>query len=140
MQFSFAEAILKSTLQLYREYDQDTWVVFLDLVKVFDTADHKLLFLLLRKFGFPNNVVRAIENLYANFNMELKIGKKKEIVEYLTGVKQGDVLAPTLFLFPMQAMEECVIRQWEKEKIEPMTYLYNTNNSTGKMIRHKNFN
>ena len=96
-----ANFTLKSALQLRREMDQDLWVVFLDLVKAFDTANHQLLLTLLRRYGIPEKIVRVVEKLYDDFKMELKIGSEKRIIKYLTGVKQGDVLAPTLFLFLM---------------------------------------
>ena len=52
--------------------------------------------------------------------MTLKIGKEQTIIDYLTGVEQGDVLAPILFLFPMQAMAECVLVIWKEKRIEPI--------------------
>ena len=66
--------------------------------------------------------------------MELKIGSEKAIIEYIIGVKQGDVLAPTLFLFLMQAMVERVLLHWKKENIQPFTYLSDSTN--GKLVRH----
>lgn len=52
-------------------------------------------------------------------------------------VKQGDVLAPTLFLFPMQAMAGSVIAKWRKNGIKAFTYLYDELGVTGKMVRHR---
>ena len=111
-----AQMTLKSILQLRREHDLDSWVVFMDLVKAFDTAYHKLLLQLLKKIGIPDKIIRVVEKLYTDFRMEFKIGKVKETIDYLTGLKQGDVLAPTIFLFLMQAMAECVINKWKREK------------------------
>ena len=112
-----------------------SWVVFLDLVKAFNTVNHELILKLLAKYGVPANVIRVIKKLYTNFNLKLKIGDITEIIPYLTGVKQGDALAPTLFLFIMQAMAENVLNIWKKEEITPFTHLYDHVN--GKMVRHK---
>lgn len=89
------------------------------------------------KFGVPHNIIRIVEKLYMEFKMKLKIGKISTIIEYLTGVKQGDVLAPTLFLFPMQTMAECVLQKWKEEGIEPFTYLFDESSESGKMVRHR---
>ena len=93
--------LMKNNMQLRCGYDHDSYLVFLDLEKAFDTVDHKLLFCLLGKYGIPDNVIRTIRKLYSDFKMTLKIGNEKETIDYLTGVTQGDVLAPTLFIFPM---------------------------------------
>ena len=129
-----ANFTLKSILQLRREMGEDSWVAFLDLVKAFDTANHSLLLQLSRRYGIPENLVQVVRKLYTDFKMELKIGSEKTIIDYLTGVKQGDVLAPTLFLFLMQAMAENVLCQWKKENIIPFTYM--SDSVTGKLVRH----
>ena len=69
--------------------------------------------------------------------MELKIGNVKSVIEYLTRVKQGDVLAPTLFLFPMQAVAECIIDTWKEHDIKPFTYLFDCSGTHGQLARHK---
>jgi hypothetical protein len=42
-------AVLRMALETRQYHGQGTWTLFVDLVKAFDTADHKLLFGLLRK-------------------------------------------------------------------------------------------
>jgi len=54
---------LKTILQSRREVDLDSWVVYVDLVKAFDTANHALLTALLRKMGIPDKVVRVVRSL-----------------------------------------------------------------------------
>ena len=46
---------LKTLLNLRRIHNLDTFVAFVDLVKAYDTANHKLLIQLLEKFGAPQN-------------------------------------------------------------------------------------
>ena len=88
---------LKTILQSRREVDLDTWVVYVDLVKAFDTANHAILEAFLQKMGIPSRVINVIRFLYRDFKMELTIGSEKVIIDYIIGVKQGDNLAPTLF-------------------------------------------
>ena len=68
---------IKSVLQLRCELDNNSWVIFFNLVKVFDTVDHKIIVSLLRKYRIPERIVRVVQKIYTDFKMELKIGKSK---------------------------------------------------------------
>jgi hypothetical protein len=50
-----------------REHDLDSHVLFVDLIKAFDTANHELLFALLGKFGAPTTLVQPIRQLSPRF-------------------------------------------------------------------------
>jgi hypothetical protein len=57
-----AQYVLRSALQLRREHDLDSHVLFVDLIKAFkNTANHKLLFALLEKFGATRTLVEPIK-------------------------------------------------------------------------------
>ena len=99
---------IKSILQLNKEHDLNIWVVFVDLVKAFDTIHHELMFKLLGKFGIPKYLIRVIEKLYHEFQIEIKVVKCKERIDYQTGVKQGDNFAHILFIIVMQFIYELV--------------------------------
>jgi hypothetical protein len=62
-----AQYVLRSALQLRREHDLDSHVLFVDLIKAFDTANHELLFALLDKFGAPPTLVEPIRKLHRDF-------------------------------------------------------------------------
>ena len=83
-------------------------MVFVDLVKAFDTIHHKLLFKHFKKYGIPIYLIKVIKKLYKDFKIEIKVGKKKELIDYSMGVKHGDNLAPILFIIFMQFMAELV--------------------------------
>jgi hypothetical protein len=51
---------LRSTLQLCKEHQQDTYLLFIDLIKAFDTANHDLLFAILEKYGTPRELIDVI--------------------------------------------------------------------------------
>ena len=60
---------IKSILQTRKELDLESWVVFVDLVKVFDTIHYKILFKLLKKYGIPIYLIKVIEKLYKDFKI-----------------------------------------------------------------------
>ena len=45
-----------------KEHNLQSWIVFADLIKAFDSIDHKLLFALLEKIGIPSRPLQAIKN------------------------------------------------------------------------------
>eukprot|EP00957_Ditylum_brightwellii_P180965 13786849-Ditylum_brightwellii.AAC.1 len=53
--------LLKSALELRREHDIPTHVLFVDLVKVFDSVNHDFLWRVIRKYGIPPKMVDAIK-------------------------------------------------------------------------------
>ena len=55
--------------------------------------------------------------MYKNFKIELKIWKYKSQFEYSAGVKQGDNLAPTLFIILMHFLVEILEKKWDENNI-----------------------
>jgi exonuclease III len=109
---------LRSILQLRRYHNLPTWTLYVDLVKAFDTANHDLLFRLLSKYGVPHHLVDVIRRLYHDTEIKLKVGKEERIIPYSVGVKQGDNMAPVLFLFLMQAMAEVLEKEWSENDFD----------------------
>ena len=97
---------IKTLLRIKKETDKSTLVVFVDLIKVFDSINHKILFKILEKFGIPNRVIMVIKNLYKYFKIKLTVGKFVNLVDYSTGVEQSDNLAHTLFI---------IVKQWSDD-------------------------
>ena len=63
---------LKIAIQLRREHNLESFVTFVDLVKAFDTINHKLMIVVLKKHGFPRKLTRQIETMYEKFSLQLK--------------------------------------------------------------------
>ena len=76
------------------------------------------MFELLKKIGVPTCPLNVIKKLYKNFMIEIKMGKKKTLIDCSTGVKQGDNLAPVLFIIVMQFLAELL------EKMETTQYIH----------------
>ena len=115
---------IRQALQVRRYHNLPTWVLFVDLMKAFDTVNHPLLMALLEKYGAPKKMVDVIKRLYTDSKLQLTIGKEKESIPYTVGVKQGDNMAPVLFLFLMQAMAETLEAEWILHNIETTEYRY----------------
>ena len=93
---------LRTLLHMRKEHDLKSWVVFVDLIKAFDSIHHSLLFILLKKTGIPDRVIKVVKKLYNDFKIEIKVGDISKLIDYRTGVKQGDNLASILFNIVMQ--------------------------------------
>ena len=102
------------SLHKRREHGLETWALFIDLVKAFDTVPREALFAVLRRFGIPDHFVNVIIRLHENAVIKVKIGSVEEQVESSIGVRQGSCEGPVLFLFIMQAAMETM--QWPVPK------------------------
>ena len=80
------------------EQQMPLFVVFLDLTKAFDTVNREGLFQILEKVGCPPKLLALTQAFHINTKARVKFeGELSDSFEYEAGVKQGCVLAPTLF-------------------------------------------
>lgn len=87
------------------EQDQPLYVVFVDFTKAFDTVGRTGLWQLLRKYGCPDKFTSMIESLHTGMKAKVSDGvETSDAFEVTNGVKQGCVLAPTLFSIFLSAM------------------------------------
>lgn len=72
---------------------------FIDFQKAFDSINRQSMWRILRHYGIPEKVVKAINCLYSNSKSKVRIGNEYSD-EFLVneGVRQGDTLAPFLFI------------------------------------------
>jgi hypothetical protein len=109
-----------------KEHNQSTWVLFIDLVKAFDSVPREALFLILRRYGLPDHFVNIIIRLHSDAKLIMKFGDDVESeIKSLIGVRQGSCEGPILFLFVMQAVLETI--QWPEE-IEKPSFMTALNN------------
>ena len=117
---------IKTLLHLRHTHNLPTWVLCADLVKAFDTSNHGLIIKVLQRYGCPPNLRSAIERMYKNSIVRLKIGKSVTTIPFKVGVKQGNSMAPILFLFLIMGFAETLGKEWEK-----MDYInYNSADTT----------
>jgi len=112
---------IKMALQKRKEHELDTWLLFIDLVKAFDTVPRSSLWKVLAKYGVPPHLVKVIAALNTDCTVKLDVDGEDIEIKYTIGVKQGDNLAPVLFLFYIQAAIDTLEKKWTFAKPEYST-------------------
>jgi hypothetical protein len=103
-------------LQKRKEHNLETWALFIDLVKAFDSVSREALFAVLRRFGLPDHFVNVVIRLHEKAKIKVKVGEVECELESSIGVRQGSCEGPVLFLFIMQAAMETM--KWPVPKPE----------------------
>ena len=81
-----------------REQGKQLHAAFVDLTKAFDLVSRQGLFSILRRLGLPLTLVSLVESFHENTEARVQFdGAISECFHFDSGVKQGCVLAPTLF-------------------------------------------
>ena len=89
------------------EQDRPLYIVFVDFTNAFDTVGRTGLWQLLRKYGCPEKFTTIIESLHTGMMVNVRNGGEVSDTFAITnGVKQGCVMAPTLFSIFLSAMLE----------------------------------
>jgi hypothetical protein len=108
-------------LNMQKNHNLPSYVGFVDLVKAYDTANHDLLIDILEKYGAPPRFASAIERIYKDLVVVLKIEKEVVEISQSVGVRQGDNMAPILFLFLMSAFTKTLESEWKNARIAACT-------------------
>ena len=98
-------------LRKRKEHQQESWAVFIDLVKAFDTVNREFLWAVLLRFGCPEVFVDRLRALHKVIVVLRKDGEEVRLRSE-GGVRQGDILGPPLFLIFVAMVS--VVREVEK--------------------------
>ena len=89
--------------------DTETDVIYLDCAKAFDKVDHKLLLKKLRYYGIGGKTYTWIEEFLLNRMQTVAVDGHRSLPALVTsGVPQGTVLGPILFLIYSNDLEAAV--------------------------------
>ena len=88
-----------------QEQNVDLYTTFVDLTKAFDTVSRDGLWKIMSKFGCPDKFIQVVRQLHDGMQAQVLDDRKSSTPFPVTnGVKQGCVLAPTLFSMMFSAM------------------------------------
>lgn len=94
--------ILGTVNRVVRKKGWKSFMSFIDLTKAFDRINRDKLWQKMRWFGFPNNLIDAIESTYSHPSATLSFqGIEAENLPMPIGLRQGCVLSPILFAIYM---------------------------------------
>ena len=92
-------ASLRLIVEQSLEWNSPLLVNFIDYEKAFDSIDRKTLWKIMRHYGIPQKIVSLIEEMYRNTTCRvLHEGQLTESFKINTGVRQGCLLSPFLFI------------------------------------------
>ena len=92
-------ASLRIIIEQSIEWRTPVHVNFIDFAKAFDSVDREMLWKLMAHYGIPPKYTNIIKNMYWDMQCNVLFqGCAQEKFKVLTGVKQGCLLSPFLFL------------------------------------------
>ena len=95
------------------------------------------LFQILKKYGIPDNSISIISKLYKDTRIKFRNGKTTIEFESTVGVKQGDNLAPILFLFMIESAMVIIEMEFKSRQISIPQFTWNPVSDTLKKCASK---
>ena len=93
---------LRQILEQSKEWNIPLYINFIDLERAFDSIHRESLWKILRHYGVPAKLVRVIAMLYSDFKSQVICDSElTEAFNVSTGVNQGCILSPFLFILAM---------------------------------------
>ena len=94
--------ILRNIIEQVNEWQATLYLNFVDFEKAFDSVHHESLWLIMKKYGIPEKIVRIVRTFYEDFQCAvIDQGELCEWFNIKSGVKQGCNMSGFLFLIIM---------------------------------------
>ncbi|KAI8514967.1 hypothetical protein Bbelb_075580 [Branchiostoma belcheri] len=92
-------ATLRIIVEQSVEFNSQLYAVFVDYEKAFDSVDRNTLWNILSHYGIPPKIINMIKVFYSDFQAQVSHeGDLTEPLNMTTGVRQGCLLSPLLFI------------------------------------------
>ena len=96
-----------------QEQNVDLYSTYVDLTKAFDTVSREGLWRIMAKYGCPEKFITIVRQLHDGMLARVQdSGESSDPFPVSNGVKQGCVLAPTLFSLMFSAMLTDAFAGW----------------------------
>jgi hypothetical protein len=93
---------LRQILEQRNEWIMLLYINFIDLEKAFDSIQQEYVRKILRHYGVPVKLVQVVAMLYNDFKSQVICNTEfRDTFNFSTGVKQGCILSPFLFILAM---------------------------------------
>ncbi|KAL9989059.1 hypothetical protein ACROYT_G003567 [Oculina patagonica] len=92
-------ATLRIIIEQSNEWQTPLYMNFIDFEKAFDSVDRNIIWQLMHHYGIPSKFIKLIQDLYESSSCQvIHNGKLTESFEVSTGVRQGCLLSPMIFI------------------------------------------
>ena len=91
--------VLRNIVEQCLEWNSSLYMNFIDFEKAFDSIHHPSLWQIMSLYGLPPKVINIVKDMYANNACCVRHeGQQSEWFQVKTGVRQGCIISPLLFL------------------------------------------
>lgn len=109
---------IRNFIEFYNENNKKGLIIALDQEKCFDKIDHRLVFLMLEKYGFGPIIKSLIKTIYHDMTSVVMVnGKLTEPFSVTRSVRQGDSLSMILAVLVGELLAEMIRNNMETTPI-----------------------
>jgi hypothetical protein len=97
----------RQLVEKVHEHEKKGFLIFVDLKKAYDTVPRKACWIVLKKYGVPDIMVKNISALHEGMTARVRLQQElSENIMVENGLRQGCTMAPTVFTLYFEAVME----------------------------------